>query len=181
MIMRILVAIAAMLVAPVAWAQVDPGDVPRQKAPSAAAAQADPMIANIYTNSLGGRWENWSFATVETSVDVGGARKPIRVEADGYKALYLHHESFDATPYRGLTFLIQGTGDGGTVRVIATTGTKPVEGKQKLVTVKAGGWTKVTVSLADLGIDKAMDGFWLQNDSDQPMPAFYVADIALIP
>lgn len=179
--MRGLIAIAAMLVAPVAWAQQDPGDVPRREKPKVAATAPDPMIANIYTNTLGGRWEDWSFAKIETSVDIGSARKPIRVEAEGYKALYLHHESFDATPYRGLTFLIQGTGDGGKVRVVATTGGKPVEGKQKLVTLKTGGWTKVTVPLAELGIDKEMDGFWLQNDSGEPMPSFYVADIALIP
>lgn len=180
--MRFLIAAIALLAAPAALAQQNPDDVAAKPKPAAPALPAiDPAIANIYSNQLGAGWENWSFATVELSVDAGSpTRKPIKVSADGYKALYLHHAPFSGAPYRGISFLIQGTGAGGKVRVIATSGGKPIEGKMKLVEVKPGGWTKVTASLAELGAASVdIDGFWIQNDSGEPMPNFYVADIAL--
>ncbi|RYY27427.1 MAG: hypothetical protein EOP62_07605 [Sphingomonadales bacterium] len=179
--MKFLIAAIALLAAPAAYAQADPGDVAAKPKPAAAAAPAaDPAITNIYDKALGGGWQNWSFATVELSVDIGSPRMPIKVSADGYKALYLHHAAFSTAPYRGISFLIQGTGTGGKVRVIATKGGKPIEGKMKLVTVAVGGWAKVTASLAELGAENIeMDGFWIQNDSADPMPNFYVADIAL--
>ncbi|MBX3565645.1 MAG: hypothetical protein KF730_13835 [Sphingomonas sp.] len=179
--MKFLIAAIALLAAPAAYAQQDAGDVAAKPKPAAtvAAPAADPAITTIYDKKLGEGWQNWSFATVELSTDIS-ARMPIKVSAEGYKALYLHHAAFSTAPYRGLTFLIQGTGAGGKVRVIATSGGKPIEGKMKLVEVKAGGWTKVTASLAELGAENVeIDGFWIQNDSGEPMPNFYVADIAL--
>ncbi|WP_066801441.1 hypothetical protein [Sphingomonas soli] len=180
--MKFLIAAVALLAAPAAFAQTDAGDVAAKPKPTAPAIPpVDPVLANIYSNALGQGWENWSFATVELSVDVGSARKPIKVSAEGYKALYLHHAPFNTAPYRGISFLIQGTGEGGKVRVVATAGGKPIEGKMKLVAVKAGGWTKVTAALNELGAENTeIDGFWIQNDSGEPMPNFYVADIALL-
>lgn len=180
--MKFVIAALALLAAPAAYAQTDAGDVAAKPkpAPAAAAPAADPAITTIYDKALAGGWQNWSFATVELSADIGSPRMPIKVSADGYKALYLHHAAFSTAPYRGISFLIQGTGAGGKVRIIATAGGKPIEGKMKLVEVKAGGWTKVTASLAELGAENGeIDGFWIQNDSGQPMPNFYVADIAL--
>ena len=180
--MKFLIAAAALLASPAAFAQTDPGDAPAKPKPAVAALPvADPAIANVYSNGLGEGWQNWSFATVELAVDVGSpTRKPIKVSAEGYKALYLHHAPFSGAPYRAISFLIQGTGAGGKVRVIAIAGGKPIEGKMKLVEVKPGGWTKVTASLAELGAASIqIDGFWIQNDSAEPMPNFYVADIAL--
>ncbi|RYY47044.1 MAG: hypothetical protein EOP59_01865 [Sphingomonadales bacterium] len=182
--MRFLIAAAALLAAPAAFAQTEPGDVPVKPRPAApvAAPAADPALAAIYSGALGAGWENWSFATVELSVDIGSPRKPIRVSAEGYKALYLHHAPFSTAPYRGISFLVQGTSGESKVRVIATSGAKPIEGKMKLITVKPGGWTKVVASLAELGAENIeMDGFWIQNDSAETIPNFYVADIALMP
>ncbi|RYE01929.1 MAG: hypothetical protein EOP61_09855, partial [Sphingomonadales bacterium] len=94
--MKFLIAAIALLAAPAAFAQTDAGDVAAKPKPVApAVAPVDPVLANIYTNALGEGWQNWSFATVELSVDVGSARKPIKVSADGYKALYLHHAAFN--------------------------------------------------------------------------------------
>lgn len=185
--MKLLIAAAALLAAPAAFAQSDPGDAhkPKPAAPAAAVVAApavDPALAAVYTGALGEGWQNWSFATVELSVDIGSPRKPIRVSAEGYKALYLHHAAFYTAPYRGISFLIQGTVAGGQVRVIAVANGKPIEGKQKLVKIAVGGWVKVVASLAELGAEnKEIDGFWIQNDSGEPLPPFYVADIALTP
>lgn len=178
--MKVLLSAIALFAAPAAWAQQDPGDVPARKAPVVQAPAADPELAAVYNNALGKGWENWSFATVEIGVDIGSARKPIRVEADGYKALYLHHAAFDTTPYRGLSFLIQGTGAGGKVRIVATIDGKPFEEKYKVIEVKPGGWTKMLIPLGDFGAaKKSIDGIWFQNDGADPLPPFYVADIAL--
>ena len=179
--MRFLIAVAALLASPAAFAQSEPGDVaPRPKPAVAAAPAADPAIANIYTAKLGQGWENWSFATVELSADIGSPRMPIRVSAEGYKALYLHHAPFSTAPYRGITFLIQGVEKESKVRLIAVAGGKPIEGKMKLITVKPGGWVKVVAALAELGAaNTEIDGFWLQNDSGETIPNLYVADIAL--
>lgn len=180
--MKLPIAAVALLAAPAAFAQSDPGDVEKAKAtaPVAAAAPvADSALAAIYSNALGAGWQNWSWAKSELSVDIGSARKPIRIEAQGYQGLYLHHTPFSTAPYRGLTFLIQGSAPS-QVRVIAIVGGKPVEGKLKLVKVGVGGWNKVVVALADLGAANIdIDGFWIQNDSADPIPPFYVADIAL--
>ncbi len=135
----------------------------------------------VYSNALANGWENWKWdgADATLSFELGGtARRPIRVEAQGYKGLYLHHAGFDTKPFVGLSFLVQ-TGEGtGQIRVIAISGGKPIPDKQKLVKLAPGGWTKVDVPLADLGAaNKTIDGIWFQNDSADPAPRFYVTDI----
>jgi len=143
------------------------------------ATPADPGA--VYSNALANGWENWKWdgATTELSVDLGGtARKPILVEAQGYKGLYLHHAAFDTKPFKGLSLLVQSVGGTGQIRVVAIAGGKPVEGKQKVVKLAPGGWTKVDIPLTELGAaNMTIDGVWLQNDSADPSPRFYVSDI----
>lgn len=135
----------------------------------------------IYSNAFANGWESWKWdgATTELSVELGGTpRKPILVEAQGYKGLYVHHAGFDTKPFKGLSFLVQSVGGTGQIRVIAISGGKPIPDKQKLVKLAPGGWTKVDVPLADLGAaNTTIDGVWLQNDSADPTPRFYVTDI----
>jgi hypothetical protein len=185
--MKKLAAAAALLLAPAAVAQTAPTPTP------AAAPAAAPVEAVVYDKALGSGWENWSWAKTELSVENAGARKPIRVEAQAYQGLYLHHAPFDTTPYRGISMLIQAVGGEAQVRLIAIANGKPIpdgakvgadgqpQAKMKLIPLKPGGWTQVQVALRDLGAEKTMiDGFWVQNDSGQPAPHFYVADIKLM-
>jgi len=149
----------------------------------AASFQTAPAVdpGTVYNNALANGWENWKWegADAVLSVDLGGtARKPIRVEAPGYKGLYLHHAGFDTKPFKGLSFLVQTSEGTGQIRVIAVSGGKPVPDKQKLVKLAPGGWTKVDVPLAVLGAaDMKIDGIWFQNDSADPAPRFYIAEI----
>jgi len=182
--MKSLIAAAALLFAPAAaFAQTAPAPAP--------AAAADP-IATIYDKALGDGWQNWSWAKTELSVDIGSARKPIKVEAQGYQALFLHHEPFSAAPYRGISMLIQSVGGEAEVRVLAIANGKPIpdgakvgadgqpELKMKIIKVVPGGWTKVLVPFTDLGIGKSpIEGFWVQNNKGEPAPNLYVADIML--
>jgi hypothetical protein len=193
--MRLPIVAGALLLSAPAFAQTEPGDLPPRPKPAVeATVAAAGAEASVYNNALGPGWENWSFATVELGVDTGGARKPIRVEAKGWQALYLHHAPFSTAPYRGLSMLLQVVGGEAEVRVIATADGKPIPDpsqapvnnepvpKMKLVKLKPGGWTKILVPLAELGADdKTIDGIWVQNNSGEDAPTFYAADIALEP
>jgi len=181
--MKSLIAAAALMFAPAAALG--------QTAPAPAAA-ADP-IATIYDKALGDGWQNWSWAKTELSVDIGSARKPIKVEAEGYQALFLHHAPFSAAPYRGISMLIQTVGGEAEVRVLAIANGKPIpngakvgadgqpELKMKVIKVAPGGWTKVLVPFDELGIGTSttIEGFWVQNNKGEPAPHLYVADIML--
>jgi hypothetical protein len=140
----------------------------------------DTTTMSIYDTSLGAGWENWSWAKTELSVELAGsARKPIRVEAAPWAALYLHHAPFSTQGYQKLDFLIQGTVPDREVRVFLLTDGK-VNGEGKLVKFSNTGWTKVEVPLATLAADdKVVDGFWVQNASGTDLPKFYVTEITL--
>jgi hypothetical protein len=142
------------------------------------AAAAEPMT--VYDTALGAGWENWSWAKTELSVELNGsARKPIRVEAEGWQALYLHHAPFDTTGLRKLNFLIQGSVPDREAKVYMLIDGKIV-GDGKLVKFSNAGWTKVEVPLATLGVeDKVVDGIWVQNASADVLPKFYVTEIRL--
>lgn len=184
--MKSLIAVAALLFAPTAaMAQAAP-------APAAAPAAAADPIATIYDKALGAEWQNSSSAKTELSVDIGSARKPIKIEAQGYQALVLHHAPFSAAPYRGISMLIQAVGGDAEVRVIAIANGKPIPDgakvgadgqpmpRMKIIKVVPGGWTKVLIPFEELGIGKGMiEGFWVQNNKGEPAPHLYVADIML--
>jgi len=181
-------AFALMLVPGIASAQ----DGAKPAAPAAAPA-ADPL-ATVYDKALGAGWENWSWATTELSVETAGVRKPIMVEAKPWEALYLHHAPFSTAPYRGVTLMLQVIGGPAQVRIVAIANGKPIPDaanvgadgqpfpKGRTVKLVPGGWTKVQIPLSQLGAEKAtIDGFWVQNESNEPAPHFYVADFALVP
>ena len=187
--MKSLVAAAALLLVPAAaMTQSKPAPAPA----TAPAAAADP-IATVYDKALGTGWENWSWAKTELSADIGSAHMPIKVEAQGFQALYLHHAPFSAAPYRSITMLIQAVGGEAEVRVIGIVNGKPIpdgtkvgadgqpELKMKVLKVVPGGWTKVLIPLENLGIGESatIDGFWVQNNKNEPAPHLYVADIML--
>lgn len=175
--MKFLIAAAALLLSPVA-----------------AFAQAAPEAGmTVYDKALSPGWENWSWAKTELSADIGSARMPIKVEAQGYGGLFLHHAPFSTTPYRGLRMLMQVVGGEVTVRVMVTVAGKPIPDGDKTeygqpmmmmkrVTLKPGGWTEVVIPLGVLGAEnKEIDGIQVMNDGGQQAPNFYVADISFRP
>jgi hypothetical protein len=178
--MKSLIAAAALLLVPaIAQAQTAPASTP---APAPAAPKAD-SVANVYGTALGPGWQSWPWdkTTTELSVELNGsARRPIKVQPSGWGALFLHHEPFDTTPYRGIAFLIQVVGAPMKVQVMGLVGGKPVEGKSKVVELAPGGWKKVEFPLSAIGAEKVqLDGLWFQNFSAEPGPTFYVTEIAL--
>lgn len=141
-------------------------------------AETQPMT--IYDTALAPGWDNWSWAKTDLSVELGGSpRRPIRIVAKGYEALYLHHAPFSTTGLKRLSFLIQGSVPDREVRVFALVDGKNI-GEGKLVKISNTGWTDVKIPLANLGVeDKTIDGFWIQNASQDELPKFYVTDIKL--
>lgn len=183
--MKSLIAAAALLFVPaVAMAQAAPAPAP--------APAADPA-ATIYNKALGDGWQNWSWAKTELSVDIGNPRMPIKVEAQGYQALYLHHAPFSAAPYRGISMLIQSAAGEADLVVFAYANGNPIpdgakvgadgkpEAKKKAIKVLSGGWTRVLIPFGELGVTKAtmLEGLAVQNSKGEPAPNLYVADIML--
>ncbi|KQM38967.1 hypothetical protein [Sphingomonas sp. Leaf10] len=149
---------------------------------AAPAVAQEAGIGDVYGTALGNGWENWSWAKVELSSEVQGSqRKPIRVEAGPYQALYLHHAPFDTTSYKSVAMLIQGM-DGGAqqLRIVAVVDGKPLDAHAYAVTLPESGWKKIELPLSKIGADKKqIDGLWVQNATDKPIAPFYVTEIAL--
>jgi hypothetical protein len=150
-----------------------------QKTPPATTpATISPMV--IYDTALQSGWQNWSWAKTELSLEIpSSARKPIKVEAGPWQALYLHHDALSTTGYEKLELLIQGSAPDGQVRIMALVGGKPV-GEGHTLKLANTGWTRVVTPLADLGVeDQTIDGIWVQNATASDLPKFYVTEIKL--
>jgi len=148
--------------------------------PAETAPAEVPKEMVIYDTALANGWQNWSWAKAELSVELNGsARKPIRVMAGPYQALYLQHQAFSTTGYKKLTFLIQGSAPDGDVRLFALADGKPI-GEGYLMKLGNTGWKQVEQPLSVLGAeDKVIDGIWIQNASAADLPKFYVTEIKL--
>ena len=148
--------------------------------PEAAAASASPKEMLVYDTALADGWQNWSWAKADLSVELSGsARKPIRVTAGPWQALYLHHEPFNTAGLKKLSLLIQGSAPEGEVRVFALADGKII-GEGYLIRLSNTGWKQVEQPLSVLGAeDKVIDGLWVQNASAADLPRFYVTEIKL--
>jgi len=148
--------------------------------PEAAAASTAPKEMLVYDTALADGWQNWSWAKADLSVELSGsARKPIRVTAGPWQALYLHHEPFNTAGFKKLSLLIQGSAPEGEVRVFALADGKII-GEGYLVRLSNTGWKQVEQPLSVLGAeDKVIDGLWVQNASAADLPRFYVTEIKL--
>ena len=151
---------------------------------AATATPATAQTANgaIYGTQLENGWQDWSWAKVERGLEIeGSARKPIRVEAGAYQALFLHHDPMPLTGFSKLRFLLQGSQPGGKVKVTLLSEGKPIN-DGALLTLKNDGWTDVQLPLAGLGgADKPIDGIWFSNPGGELVPPFYVTEIKFLP
>jgi hypothetical protein len=146
----------------------------------APAADETAKTMSVYDTALAEGWQNWSWAKTELSVELNGsARRPIKVMAGPWQALYLHHDPFSTAGLKKLDLLIQGSAPDGEVRIFALVEGKPA-GEGRLVKLSNTGWTHVVSPLATLAVeDKLIDGIWVQNASGNDLPHFYVTEIKL--
>ena len=104
----------------------------------------------VYDTALANGWQNWSWAKADLGVELSGsARKPIRVVAGPWQAMYLHHEPFNTTGLKKISFLIQGSAPDGDVRLFALENGKPI-GEGYLIKLGNTGWKQVEQPLSVL-------------------------------
>ncbi|MGI4791641.1 MAG: glycoside hydrolase family 5 protein [Janthinobacterium lividum] len=147
------------------------------------AAQAQ---QTLYDDHLGNGWASYSWATVkfDATAPVHGGTNSIgvTVAAGSYGALELRTAPFEASKYTALTFWLNGGPAGGQNQLVVKAS---VSGKQQgsvaIPALTANTWTKITVSLSDLGVANSaqLTGFLIQQNSADPAPTFYVDDIQL--
>lgn len=142
---------------------------------SSAMAQAQaPMV--VYDDALQAGWDNWSWAKVEFSVPIGGA-KPIKVEGDAWSALALHHAPFSTKAYTNLVFYMNGGVDGGqSVAIKLMVDGKALE-KSYIVQPGAKKWAVAKIPLHEIdGADKMIEGIYFQAQA-APNKPYYVTRI----
>jgi hypothetical protein len=156
------------------------GNALAQTLPPATADIPPPAQMLVYDTALAPGWQNWSWAKADLSVELNGStRKPIRVVAGPYQALYLHHDAFSTKGMTKLSLLIQGSAPDGEVRIFALIDGK-VANEGKLLKLSNTGWTQVVTPLVTLGAeDKMIDGIWVQNATGADLPKFYVTEIRI--
>lgn len=140
---------------------------------------------NVYTEQLDNGWQNWSWATVNTSnasPTHGGVRSISVASTGGGQALYLHHNAMSTIGYQSLTFWIHGGSSGGQLLQVQATlngGSIPA---YPLPSLAANTWTKVVVPLKGLGVRGAnnFDGFWIQDRSGVAQSTYYIDDVSLV-
>jgi hypothetical protein len=139
-----------------------------------------PAQMPVYDTALAPGWQNWSWAKADLSVELSGStRRPIRVTAGPWQALYLHHDAFSTSGMKKLSLLIQGSAPDGEVRIFALVDGKTA-GEGKALKIDNTGWKQVVVPLATLGVeDKSIDGIWVQNSTGADLPKFYVTEIKI--
>lgn len=169
--LRLLAVAAVMILAAPAFAQEQP------------AAQTETRSMPIYSNALAPGWNNWSWANVTLGAQIADpAERPIRVEAQGWQALYLQHAPFNTGGYSTFSFWANGASRGGQVlQIMAIDPAGQVFPDRVVrVTLPAREWMEVNVPLAELGAsNREVSGFWIQNGSPDPTPPFFVNEISL--
>jgi hypothetical protein len=146
----------------------------------APAAEVAAAPINVYDTTLAAGWQNWSWAKAELSVELNGStRKPIKVEAGPWAALYLHHDAFSTAGLKKISMLIQASVPEADVKIVMLTDGK-ANGEGHTIKINNKGWTKVVTPLATLAAeDKMIDGIWVQNASGADLPPFYVTEIVI--
>ncbi|HVM48129.1 MAG TPA: Ig-like domain-containing protein, partial [Candidatus Acidoferrum sp.] len=142
----------------------------------------------IYTDSLQGNWQNWSWDTTinlanTSPVHSGSDSIAVTITAE-WGALYLDDTTaFNSSPYTNLTFWINGGASGGQILKLQglLNGATPTNYVQ-LGPLAAATWQQVAVPLSTLGVANKpnMNGLWLQDLTGGPQPTFYVDDILLV-
>lgn len=144
---------------------------------------------DIYTDSLGFGWENWSWdATVDfsTTGPIYSGTQAISVTAQAWGALSLHHISFDSSPYYWLEFYLRPSADQLLVFANDESDTelryRPVDDcryTDKGVIVPEV-WTRVRIPLGHLNAaDRHLQSVSIKNSNDR-LSSFWIDEIRLI-
>ena len=146
---------------------------------------------NIYTDSLAGGWQNWSWCGVDfgsTDYAHSGASS-IKVDFSGraWAGFALHSDPISTAGYTTLTFWI----NGGATNSRSLNIVGNLNGNQQSNVslgqfidggaVLANTWSKVVVPLAAISLSNTtgMTGFWLADAGGSAQQPFYIDDVSL--
>jgi hypothetical protein len=138
----------------------------------------------IYDDALENGWANWSWATVNLAnpSPVHGGVASISVTASNWSALYLDIGATNSSQFTNLIFWINGGPKGGQAvqaqGILGSTAQLPVQ----IGPLPTNSWRQVTLSMSALGVANQPNftGFWLQVETTNAVPTFYVDDISLV-
>lgn len=148
---------------------------------SSLATRADQII---YDDALENSWQDWSWATVNlaNTSPVHSGSDSISVTASNWSGLYLDIAATDASQFTNLIFWINGGSKGGQAvqaqGILGSTAQSPVQ----IGPLPTNSWRQVTLSMSALGVANQPNftGFWLQVETTNAVPTFYVDDISLV-
>lgn len=142
---------------------------------------------NVYGDALNADWQNWSWSTIvsfnETDPVQTGTVAMSVTYSEAWAGLSLQSNSAISTAqYSTVTFWIHG-GDTGNHQLNLTVrdGSQNIIDSPVAVTTTANSWTKVEVSMSDLGLSNgAMTGIVLQEASGGVQPTYFIDEIQLV-
>lgn len=136
----------------------------------------------IYTGYLVNGFQDYGWATLNWSATFGGSNCVSVLNTTNYQAVYFGHGIFNTTPYSPLDFWINGGSSGGqqVQAVGALNGSAPAY--YQLGKLATNTWQHFTIPLSSLDAADATNctGFWIQGDSKDPQPVFYVCNVQLL-
>jgi hypothetical protein len=111
-----------------------------------------------------------------------GSADSISVNCTNYTAVYFEHSAFDPSSFINLSLWLNGGATGGQVLSITGLLNGTNQSVYTLPPLAANTWQQFTVPLADIGVanQPEFDGIWIWNDNNATIPAFYVANVALV-
>jgi hypothetical protein len=139
----------------------------------------------IYTDSLQGGWENWSWAAINlaNSNPFHSGTGSISATVGPWQALWLWHPPFDTTRpnLTNLSFWINGGSIGGQVlQVQATINSSPLASVQ-IGPIAAATWTRINIPMSNLvltGQSPIINGIQVVNNTPSSQPPFFIDDIS---
>jgi hypothetical protein len=139
----------------------------------------------LYTDSLQNDWQNWSSqATIdlENTDPVYSGSHSMAVSLDTWGYLYLHHTSFDSSPYANLSFWINGGATGGqSLEVIGVLNSLVFQTRILLPALEANTWQFFSIPLTTLNVanTSSLDAFCINDATGTGQPTFYLDDFQL--
>ena len=136
----------------------------------------------VYTGYLVNGFQNYSWATVNFGATYSGSNCVSVVNNTNYQAVYFGHADFNTSPYKALDFWINGGSSGGQKLQVggALNGSAPMD--YSLGTLQTNVWQHFTIPFSSLDVTNATNctGFWIQGDSSDAQPVFYVCNAQLL-
>ena len=136
----------------------------------------------IYAGSLQNGWQYWGWGadSLDNSAPALSAHS-IKAAQGAWQAVYLHHAALQTQPRAIVSFWINGGPTGGQSLVIKATRNGVPQAGVALSPLAPNRWRQVylPVSRLQVGSVADMDGLWIQNNTPNTLPVFYVDKIML--